>query len=141
MQCRPPGRQYGRKSQSRAAPAAAQYFVQTPTRQTAAGQVPINAPYTQGQGRQATMVRRRSMFNGCDTPPQRRDSLPSGATHNRPFPYASKNVPILFLFFQKSRRTLYWQSRHIPAPPIEKQSHANQNMILMRVNKYRFFSS
>lgn len=103
MQCRPPGRQYGRKGQGRAGPAAAQYFVQTPTRQTAAGQVPINARHAQGQGRGqgrlAKMGRRRAMFHGRDTPPQRRDRLPSGATHNRPFPHASKNVPILFLFF------------------------------------------
>jgi hypothetical protein len=106
----PPGRQHGGKGQGRPASRIAQYFVQTPTRQTGVGQAPINARHAhgqeRGQGGHATVNGRRALLNCRDTPPQRRDRMPSGAVHDRPFLHVSMICSYFVLISSRVKKNL-----------------------------------
>jgi hypothetical protein len=46
------------------------------------------------------------ILNGRHAPPQRRDRMPSGAIHNRPFLHVSKTCSYFVLIFSEVKKNL-----------------------------------
>ncbi len=50
------------------------------------------------------IILRRVILNGRHAPPQRRDRMPSGAIHNRPFLHVSKTCSYFVLIFSEVKK-------------------------------------